>query len=1230
MKKAILSLVLGVGMAAPALIAQTVAESTREIPPGYKSSNERFGNYPMSYFGPRTEWARPAAAGRLSVLVFAPTVAARDAVELASRLDAQVDLVVSSGNGGFDTWADDRRGEGGFYAAIPSKQALNDRTAAFLSPAYRHDAIIIGRLMWTIIPENFRQQILAKAKAGTALVFVTPWGVEEPLLTSMGMTSENPLAETIRQTVPLAMLPLDVTLPPAAGSKEKKMGPFEVQTGRLGEGRVVFVQYNDFHHYRVLKAGEEPAGVWHQGGGKRPLRLDGGGGALTPLFDFVGNNPLFYEYWYSILGKALLYATGREPAARIQPEAVSAECSRQNLPAAPVSFALAGAVRPGMSFEYEIRDRANRVIARGTQEIASDKPASALQPQFPVVPPGLYVVDAWLKRGGPTVDWASAAVAVTGPQYIGAIAADKEFFARNEAIGGHVTFKTAVPKGGKVTVELWDSWNRLEQRVELKDGETTFRFAPVAHPLARAYRVVCEAQDGKGVADRQECWTGLPSNAIDEFQFVAWDVALGGRAAQVHMRLMKEHGLTGYFDMASYLNREQLMESADILAQNNLKAWPLCYGLWSWSPKRYGDLLSGPWKEQFRKVYIDRTDAYKRYGTLAYGIDSESDYDVDETWDVPAGREDYRKYLKSRYGDIAALNKIWSASFASFDDIGFISLMEAKTGRQPTRWLEQILYKRDRFNYAAEVSAALVREFDPRARVSHDIACAPAKSSFDMPRMAKIIDAFVQSDLEHFDKRNRNRLGSGYWFGFYQNETSEWQMRTKPWESLFQGGKAIAWFPGNNAFTADQSEPYLCFKQASEEVADIRGGADVLLMSADKRVDPILILWSHNSWMAGVYHPLETPWYGAVYSFMSLLRRTGLDYECVGEDFLEEKLAFGATQRVLILPASQSISRKAVEKIKAFADAGGLVIADYKPATMDEYLRPYGAEQPQAAAGEMKSATCPKCQGKKVIHLGGPGDPLGNCPTCAGTGAVIKGGELVLTKSALDDAFDFSKKGVKPCGKGYGFFLKGAPARDDYGALRALLIEKGGAKGGLQVLDTLGNLRTDLRTYVFDSGPAMFVGMLPDKTVSNPPGEEFVLKTAKKMHAYNVRQHSYLGFTDAVPAGILPAQAKLFALLPARIEGMAVAAEERACRPGETVALNIRMAPDALKDVSLAVRIEVLKEGQAIAAYTKKLAVKGAAKHAIPLALNEAKGAYVLRVTEVISGQRQDIPITVR
>ena len=1224
MKRTVSFLALFAAISVSILSAQTVTEYSRHTPEGYKHSNTRFGNYPMSYFTPRIEWARPFAGGQLNILVFMPARTAREAVELASRLDAKVHIVTAKGHTNW--WTGWSGSTPNFYDDIPSEQALNERAGILLSPAYRYSAIIVGKLKWSVISEDIRKAILEKVKAGTALIFVSPWGVDSDLQDSFGLTGKNPLAESISATVPLAELPLDKDLEEISPARDDpksyppyKIGPLEISTGKLGEGKVVFLQYND----TFLKDGKRDVfstGSWTRYSPDL---------ALTP-FTGVEHNELFYNYYMSILSRAIIYATGKESDLKVRPHAVNVSIMRGNLPATPVTFNISyeNKILPGTSIYYEIRDRENKVIAKGEEEIKQRKGNISFAPSFPLLKQGLYMADVWIKRHGMVLDWASAAVTVTDTGYLKSVAADREYFSRDEGISGSITFKEPVPSNCRVVAELWDTYDRLEQRAELRKGDTRFSFKKIPYPLSRAYRIVAKVESGDFVLDEKEAWTGLPSNEFDEFQFVLWGCGWNGKIKDTHMHLLKEYGLTGYFDMAQYISPDIMKQSADNLVKKNLKAWPLCWGLWSF-PTYYG-YLQGDWKETLMNVYLPRTAAYKRYGTLAYQIDSESSIESHEKWDNPAIHKDYRVYLRERYGDIANLNRIWNSSFNSFEDIQFISFTDARTGRQSTRWLEQELYKRDRFNYVAEYTAELVRKLDPGARTGIDINCLGAHDSFDIPRMTKVMDSFIQSDLEYFDKeKDKHRVSGGYWIGFYQGEQSEWQMRTKPWESLFRGGNALAWWPYNNNLNTDLTEPYLCFKQTSEEILDIRSGIDRLLMSADKRLDPVLILWSNNSRVAGTYNPVEITWAAAVNNFMNILRRTGIDFQCVGEDFIEEKLQFGDKQRVLILPASQSISAKNVEKIKLFVRAGGVVIADYMPATMDEYLRPYGKDA--GVKGAVEFETCPKCKGQKIIHLGGAGDPLGNCPTCGGTGVVAKGESMALNKSALDELFDFSAKSVKKYGKGYGIFLAGTPAVNEYRAIRNALIEYGGVKGEIEVLDILDNTRTDLRTYVFDSGPAKFVGVLPDRTVADPPGEEFTLRADRKMHVYNVRMHSYLGYTDSLAAGILPAQAKLFALLPERTENaIAVESDKNNYTAGEVVKLDIKTVPPGLKGVSLAVRMEVLKDGVSIEAYAKKIAVKGAAVHHIPLALNQEKGDYVIRITEVISGNRQEIRIRVR
>jgi hypothetical protein len=140
----------------------------------------------------------------------------------------------------------------------------------------------------------------------------------------------------------------------------------------------------------------------------------------------------------------------------------------------------------------------------------------------------------------------------------------------------------------------------------------------------------------------------------------------------------------------------------------------------------------------------------------------------------------------------------------------------------------------------------------------------------------------------------------------------------------------------------------------------------------------------------------------------------------------------------------------------------------------------------------------------------------------------------------------------------------------------------------------------------------------------------FTLKTAQPQHVYNVRRQAYLGFTDSVTAGIVSTEAKLFALLPARIEGLDVRTDKAQYRPGEVVNLDVGIMPAALKDVALAVRLDVLTNGRRIPEFAKNLTVKGSLRHPLPLALNQQEGEYRVQLTDVVSGSTQGLTFRVK
>ena len=1202
----LIALTLSVG---PVCAAGTVTTYSRKLPDGYRHSNERFNNNPGSLYGPRTAWAEPYTLGRLKLLVILPWGAAHEAGELQARIPADISLITMAD---YDKWVNPGAGEPAYQPVPPDGTALNDTAHRLLSPGYRYDAIIIGKVRWSAIPPEIREKILGRVRGGTTLVLISPWDVEEELVNQFNLSeSENPLSASVRATVPLDLLPLDVDYEQVSPEHffPRRVGPLDLRTGTLSGGSVVWLDYQD----RAIKpAHAADTRTIHE---VSPWRHYVAGVALTP---FVPDDELFYDYYFSILGKVLYTTTGKTTAARVQPLQPFVTVTRQELPATPVSFAinLPGDGARELSLMYEIRDHRGRVVRRGPQEDAARTPADGrFTPQVPRLTQGTYVVDLWLLQRGAVLDWASAALVVNDTKYLAAVQPAKEYFARTEGISGTVQFTTSLPEGFSAEIELWDTHERLVAAAVLPPtGE--FSFPPIAHPLSRAYRLTVKVLEGDFIADRAETWVGLPDNTMDDYQFFMWASGIKTRANRTIMHQNMQHGVTGYYDLVTWMQQELIHESADTLVQNNLLANPYaCFLAFSITPER-------PYSETVNRLtdWLQRSlEAYRRYGVMAYSTCEEC-YIMrgEDDWDNPEAQKDYHDYLREHYGELAALNEIWGTNFSDFGEIGRITFAEAKTSGQSTRWLQQELHKVDRFNRIYENLYDQIQREDPGARMSLD--CIEGMD-FDWPRMAKISTAFTQCPLEDFNKDQDNLVGT--WIGYYLNNMDEWTMRTTPWQVLFQGGTHVHWWPVAYAFTADLSEPLLCMQQATQECFELQSGAGKLLISAQKRLDPILLLWSNTSYYAGILHPGEISWRDSRQRFTNLLRHTGLDYQAVGAEFIENELAYGEGQRVLILPASQSISRRGVERIKAFAEAGGVVVADFPPAVVDEHLRPYGQTE---ADEDIEFETCERCRGEKRVEVGNVWQA---CPACGGTGQIIQGGG-VPSHSLLEDVFDFSKPGAKQVGKGYGLYLQGSPTRrEEWGAIRKVLVEHANVRGDVEVLDPLGNLRTDIRSYVFDSGRAIFLGLLPPRALTTPPGEELTVKLQRPYHVYDVRRRQYLGETDTVRTGILPAEAKLLAFLPERIGGLNVSLSQPAARPGEVVELQGALLPESLGDCRLVVRIEVFNDGQLQDEYTTNLTFAGSFNHPVPLALNQPPGTYRVRVTEIVSGYTQETDFTV-
>lgn len=248
---------------------------------------------------PHTPWARPLPGGPLKVAMLLNRVGAREAMELAQRLDMDFEAVL---------------------AYHPTALGLPDENAEFIGTSItekrvaleamlekQHDLFIIGCVQWTALPPEAAEAILAKVRDGMGLVIV----FEQDELAPSG---EPVAAPRIVEGIPADALRFGYVYGwSAAKNSETAPGPDEpLHTFTLGRGRIAHLRYT-YPDQLKWQGIEKSYGPY-------------GGSALTPWVMYDGSNLHRYEYHMMMLARTCLWAAQRSAEAdpKVAPMAVPA------------------------------------------------------------------------------------------------------------------------------------------------------------------------------------------------------------------------------------------------------------------------------------------------------------------------------------------------------------------------------------------------------------------------------------------------------------------------------------------------------------------------------------------------------------------------------------------------------------------------------------------------------------------------------------------------------------------------------------------------------------------------------------------------------------------------------------------------------------------------------------------------------------------------------------------
>ena len=381
-------------------------------------------------------------------------------------------------------------------------------------------------------------------------------------------------------------------------------------------------------------------------------------------------------------------------------------------------------------------------------------------------------------------------------------------------------------------------------------------------------------------------------------------------------------------------------------------------------PVRPNCFLHGDVQQRMRDLLTENVTRARRGPVVAYAFDDEISVTsftspADVCWcDVCLGR--FREWLAGQYGTVHALNAEWGTAYGTFAEAEPAQVDDLR---------DQHALPFDRWNLSpwcdhrafmdtvwAETLAGLrdhTNALDGRAPAGFVGGQAPAAyGGYDYARLCDAVQW-----MEAYDIGGTNEILRSFWgqarphlqtfFTSGDAERDRWFL----WYYFVHGNRGVVGWP-EGWFAGD--EPQEVIRQLAPTLGELQGPLSTLLTSARLRHDRIAVYYSQPSirvsWFMDI-QPHGSTWINRSsslnndnatdllnrWAWAKLLEDCGLQYEFVS--YL--KVAAQGLSRdrydLLILPRTLALSDREADAIRAFAAAGGAVVADYLPGVFDEH-----------------------------------------------------------------------------------------------------------------------------------------------------------------------------------------------------------------------------------------------------------------------------------------------------
>ncbi len=1296
-----------IAVSAAAFGQRRAMESSVVGPPtGGSAFHKNDITYSTSVVTPHIDWATKLPGGPIKGFFIPSVEFGRDMVELMQRLDLQPTTVSIDRNWDINCW-----GIGDYYDHVNRGDRDDFRIVYsyvekdLTGPAPFEVMVIPGLNGWTRLTRPARDAILRRVQEGAGLVLIHPF---------LGDVENHPFLgdEKIGDTRLWDLSPLvDCPNDRINGSGYPERNKDAITKGKWKRAKAHFITRGlplallpestlggSFYKYRatgevLLKSGEYPILAVKPYGKGRVVSLAYVEEGFLPETDNSVTPRVNWDYWeyqYSLLCRAILWAAGRDSGVGVasftaRPSAASLVLNASSATTATIE--IHGKTAFGQRLPaYHVR--LNLRAGKNTVPI----PVSALRPATGW-PQGKLIFDLVVRNtGGATLDWASATFDTPRQATLAQIKPDAPFYKRDD------TLRAAIRANGNVTDD-YDRDLTRQERPAAAHSEFTYRLADFLGKFASLRTDLVDRHDF--IVDRLETQPLLivPKERRErEYKAQIGFSSLRPYFRSVRLRQIRAastdigmtwteginngldipHGSFGIYWYDRGPEDEAGIEKAIQEYQRTGNYATLPYNAKRVLYKRTHDkklLVRIPsfcdpaFLSKLRQIVVQSARKKAGYGLDYYFVGDEGSLTsygdaYDFSWDEDTLAA-FREWLKKEYGSLDALNKEWKSRFSAWESVVPYTTEEAQQANNYAPWADHRTFMEVVFANAYQLVRDAVREGDPDGHIAvSGTQATNAYNGCDWYRLDQVIDDFLsygggnQWDLH----RSFAKPGAmiGFWTGYGSHGLG---VQNAIWNAAIHNVlyPQIFWLPSflNPDFTHSMSA-----RDMGEAFSALRyEGIGKLFLEAERLQDGIAIHYSMPSVHAAVplWQPKQEgetrPNFDADRDgWVRVVNDLGLQFDFAAYGQVEAGALASGKYRVFILPLSAALSPREVQEIEDFAQRGGIVIADAAAGVMDAHC----AWVPGGLLNDFFGIATAPAEQRAFTHLTGSvsvteeGKRWGLSPDLLEDLPLVEA-VTASTSIPLLKVGDHDAVFVRQVGKGWAIYLNTAldaysrSRRRSYGGgsyrgLVSALLDHLGIQPAVRVLDADGKPLAQAQVVRYRLGDAQALAIVKENVGMNAiqgydgvtvyqdahlgqvASQEVTIQLPQRFHVADARTGKQLGTTDTVKTSITVGGALVL--------GLSQTANQLALTGPDSARLgdHVRFRLTSSGTAKALVRCHVFgPDGRPLPTYARNILLpkKGTA-FIFPSAVNDAPGTYTVRATDVITGATTEAKITLR